>query len=83
MNRQAINREQWLDILRSCSIHHRKMARDTAPVIIGEADSEEHILHKIWSLAIDEAVDLISILPTVDEESSETDLPQNREGPSG
>jgi hypothetical protein len=86
MNRQAINLEEWIDVLRSCSMHHRKMASKTAPVIIGESASEEHILHKIWSLSIDEAVDLISILPIKDEDDedeSDDDLPQHRKGPIG
>ena len=80
-NRQAINREQWLDLLRGCAIHHKKEAEKTAPVIIGEQPSEEHIMHKVWSLSIQEAVDLISILPTVDGEDG--DLPQNSQGPLG
>ena len=43
--------------------------------------TEEHIMHKVWSLSIQEAVDLISILPTVDGDDSE--LPQHSKGPLG
>tara|TARA_R100000329_G_scaffold28616_1_gene26430 strand:- start:474 stop:749 length:276 start_codon:yes stop_codon:yes gene_type:complete len=80
-NRQAINREQWLDLMRSCAVYHKKQAEETAPVIIGEQPSEEHIMHKVWSLSVQEAVDLISILPTVDGEDG--DLPQHTKGPLG
>ena len=80
-NRQAINREQWLDLLRGCAIHHKKEAERLTPVIIGEQPSEEYIMHKVWSLSIQEAVDLISILPTVD--GDDDDLPQNSKGPLG
>ena len=80
-NRQAINREQWLDLMRGCAIYHKKKAEETAPVIIGEQPSEEHIMHKVWSLSVQEAVDLISILPTVD--GDDDDLPQHTKGPLG
>ena len=82
-NRQALNREQWLDLLRSCSMHHRKQAEETAPTKIGQQPTEEHIMHKVWSMSIDEAVELIAILPTTDEEESDGDLPQHRKGPIG
>ena len=80
-SRQAINREQWLDLMRGCAIYHKKKAEETAPVIIGEQPSEEHIMHKVWSLSVQEAVDLISILPTVD--GDDDDLPQHTKGPLG
>ena len=80
-NRQAINREQWLELLRSCSIYHKKLAEETAPTLIGQESSEEHIMHKVWSLSIQEAVDLISILPTVD--GDDNNLPQHSKGPLG
>ena len=80
-SRQAINREQWLDLMRSCSVYHKKKAEETAPVILGEQASEEHIMHKVWSLSVQEAVDLISILPTVDGDAN--DLPQHTKGPLG
>ena len=50
-SRQAINREQWLDLMRGCAIYHKKKAEETAPVILGEQASEEHIMHKVWSLS--------------------------------
>ena len=80
-SRQAINREQWLDLMRWCAIYHKKKAEETAPVILGEQASEEHIMHKVWSLSVQEAVDLISILPTVD--GDDDDLPQHTKGPLG
>ena len=80
-SRQAINREQWLDLMRGCAIYHKKKAEETAPVILGEQASEEHIMHKVWSLSVQEAVDLISILPTVD--GDDNDLPQHTKGPLG
>ncbi len=80
-SRQAINREQWLDLMRGCAIYHKKKAEETAPVILGEQASEEHIMHKVWSLSVQEAVDLISILPTVD--GDDDDLPQHTKGPLG
>ena len=80
-NRQAINREEWLDLMRSCAVYHKKKAEETAPVIMGAQATEQHILHKVWSLSIQEAVDLISILPTVD--GDDGDLPQHTKGPLG
>jgi hypothetical protein len=82
-DRQALNREQWLDLLRSCSMYHRKEAEKTAPTIIGQQPTEEHILHKVWSMSIDESVELISLLPTVDDDEDEDGLPQHRQGPIG
>tara|TARA_R110002020_G_scaffold241812_1_gene455078 strand:- start:56 stop:310 length:255 start_codon:yes stop_codon:yes gene_type:complete len=82
-DRQALNREQWLDLLRSCSMHHRKQAEETAPTIIGQEPTEEHILHKVWSLSIDEAVELIALLPTIDDDEEDDRLPQHRKGPIG
>ena len=81
-NRQAINREQWLDLLRGCAIHHKQEADKTAPTFIGQQMTEEHIMHKVWSLSIQEAVDLISILPTTDE-NDDGELPQHTKGPLG
>ena len=82
-DRQALNREQWLDLLRSCSMYHRKEAEKTSPTIIGQQPTEEYILHKVWSMSIDEAVELISLLPTVDDDEDENGLPQHRQGPIG
>ena len=67
--------------MRGCAIYHKKKAEETAPVILGEQASEEHIMHKVWSLSVQEAVDLISILPTVD--GDDDDLPQHTKGPLG
>ena len=63
-----------------CNLPQEK-AEETVPVIIGEQPSEEHIMHKVWSLSVQEAVDLISILPTVD--GDDNDLPQHTKGPLG
>lgn len=83
-SRQELNLEQWLDLLRSCSIYHRKKARDTTPTIIGQEPSEEHVLHKVWVVSINEAVDLISMLPRVEpEEVDDSKLPQHKKGPLG
>ena len=83
-SRQELNLEQWLDLLRSCSIYHRKKARDTTPTIIGQEPSEEHVLHKVWVVSINDAIDLISMLPRVEpEEVDDSKLPQHKKGPLG
>ena len=61
----------------------KKKAEETAPMFIGQQMSEDHIMHKVWSLSIQEAVDLISILPTVDEDNEDGELPQHTKGPLG
>ena len=42
------------------------------------------MLHKVWVVSINEAIDLISMLPRVEpEEVDDSKLPQHKKGPLG
>jgi len=85
INERAERREQWLLVLDGCVKHHYNLAMKTAPVIIGEEPSEEHITHKVWAMAINDAIGLIELLPVIegDEDGLDDTLPQHRTGPAG
>tara|TARA_R100000008_G_scaffold79546_1_gene61290 strand:+ start:135 stop:413 length:279 start_codon:yes stop_codon:yes gene_type:complete len=89
INEQEERRQQWIDLLKGCAGYHYKKANETAPTIIGQESSEDHILHKVWTIAINDAIGLIELLPKVEvkeEVNVEVDdkkLPQHKEGPLG
>lgn len=78
-------REQWIELLKGCSFYHHKKALKTKPVLIGIEPSDEHLSHKIWCIAVNDAIGLIELLPTIDEviNKDDPDLPQHLEGPAG
>ena len=50
INERAERREQWLLVLDGCVKHHYNLAMETAPVIIGEEPSEEHMMISFLSI---------------------------------
>ena len=78
---QTKRRQEWLDMLEACVYHHTKEANKTAPVILMQSPSEDHIMHKAFAMAVKEALDLITILPTIDDDDD--GMPQHRVGPAG
>ena len=79
---QTKRRQEWLDMLEACVYHHTKEANKTAPVILMQSPSEDHIMHKAFAMAVREALDLIIILPTIEDDDDDS-MPQHRVGPAG
>lgn len=79
---QESRRREWMDMLEACVYHHTKEANRTAPVIIMQSPSEDHLMHKAFAMAVKEALDLVALLPHLDDDD-EGDLPQHRVGPIG
>ena len=73
-------RKEWLDLLEGAALYHAKEARKTAPVLYMQPPSEEHIIHKAYTEAIREALELIKLLPTLGRDEG---LPQHKVGPIG
>lgn len=79
MMNQEENRKRWIRDLWACVQYHREKVEDTAPMnLVGisestkiEMESDEHILHKVFWFAVQEAVLLLETLETVEE--GETD----------
>ena len=75
MNNQEENRKRWIRDLWACVQYHREKVADTAPMnLVGvsestkiEMESDEHILHKVFWFAVQEAVLLLESLETADE----------------
>ena len=75
MNNQEENRKRWIRDLWACVQYHREKCEETAPMsLVGvsastqvEMESDEHILHKVFWFAVQEAVLLLESLDTVDE----------------
>jgi len=78
---QDENRERWIRDLWACVQWHREKVEETAPLnLVGvsastelEMQSDEHILHKIFWFAVQEAAILIEELATVEAEEGEID----------
>ena len=70
------NRDRWFRDLWACAQWHREKAKETAPInLVGgsastelELQSDEHILHKVFWWAVQEAVILLETLETSDDE---------------
>tara|TARA_R110002020_G_scaffold141859_2_gene313692 strand:- start:21797 stop:22048 length:252 start_codon:yes stop_codon:yes gene_type:complete len=77
MNIPRENRERWLRDLWACAQYHQEKARETAPIdLIGVSastnqGSDEHILHKVFWWAVQEAAIFLEMLN--DAEDKETD----------
>ena len=79
-------RMEWENILRDCLRYHTQVAIDLKSPIIGAEESQECIMHQVWAHAIRDAVNLIEILPLINEDNErngENGLPQHRQGPLG
>ncbi len=79
MSTQKENRERWLRDLWTCVQWHQEKARETAPLdLVGvsastelEMQSDEHILHKVFWFAVQEAAILLEQLETFEGEEEE------------
>ena len=77
MNIPKENRERWLRDLWACAQYHKEKADETAPIdLIGVSastnqGSDEHILHKVFWWAVQEAAIFLEMLN--DAEDKETD----------
>ena len=77
-------RLQWIAILKECAMYHNEKVEELKSPIIGAEESEESLMHKVWCLAIMDAIGLIEVLPLIDEENEKKgDLPQHNKGPAG
>ena len=84
IDKREERRIQWVMILRECAMYHNEMVEKLKSPIIGADESEESLMHKVWSLSIMDAVGLIEVLPIIDEDNDNDEaLPQHRQGPAG
>jgi hypothetical protein len=73
---QKENRKRWIRDLWACVQYHREKVGETAPLdLVGvsasteiEMQSDEHILHKVFWFAVQEAVLFLEACETADEE---------------
>tara|TARA_R100001594_G_scaffold128675_3_gene167022 strand:- start:1803 stop:2063 length:261 start_codon:yes stop_codon:yes gene_type:complete len=79
---QEDNRKRWIRDLWACVQYHREKVEETAPLdLVGvsastelQMQSDEHILHKVFWFAVQEAALLIETLETVEEEIDESSV---------
>ena len=77
-------RLQWVAILKECAQYHNVQYQECLPPIIGAEETEDSMMHKVWAMAIIDAVVLIEVLPVIQQEEEEEDgLPQHKPGPIG
>ena len=73
---QEENRKRWIRDLWACVQYHREKVEETTPLnLVGvsastelEMQSDEHILHKVFWFAVQEAVLFLEACETADEE---------------
>jgi len=78
-NDQEENRKRWIRDLWACVQYHREKVEETAPLdLVGvsastelEMQSDEHILHKVFWFAVQEAAILLEQLETFEGEEEE------------
>ena len=84
MDEREERRLQWVAILKECAMYHNEMVEKLKSPIIGAEETEEAMMHKVWCLAIMDAIGLVEVLPLIDKDKEEKDnLPQNNPGPLG
>ena len=77
-------RLQWIAILKECAQYHNVQYQECLSPILGAEETEDSMMHKVWAMAIIDAVGLIEVLPLIDEENEKKgDLPQHNKGPAG
>jgi hypothetical protein len=77
-------RLQWIAILKECAMYHNERVEKLKSPIIGAEETEEALMHKVWCLAIMDAIGLVEVLPLIDKDKEEKDnLPQHSRGPAG
>tara|TARA_B100000902_G_C26645717_1_gene591319 strand:- start:85 stop:342 length:258 start_codon:yes stop_codon:yes gene_type:complete len=85
MNEEKEERRlQWVAILRECAQYHNVQYQECLSPILGAEETEDSMMHKVWAMAIMDAVGLIEVLPVIEQEEEDEDgLPQHRPGPIG
>ena len=86
-NIKAEQRKQWCDLLHAGWMFHQQIVKETAPEILGDAGSDDHLFHKALSVAIMDAINFIQQIEAMgcfddsedEEESDFLSLP----GPAG
>ena len=74
MNEQEENRKRWIRDLWACAQWHQEKAKETAPLdLIGVSfssgqESDEHILHKVFWWAVQEAAIFLEACEIAEEE---------------
>ena len=75
-------REHWVNLLNAAWMYHEQLVKETAPEILGDAGSDDHLFHKALSVAIMDAIELIQQVEALgyfDEVEEELSKP----GPAG
>ena len=83
----AEQRNEWKKLLNAVWMFHQQMVKETAPEILGDAGSDDHLFHKALSVAIMDAINFIQQIEAMgyfddsedEEESDFLSLP----GPAG
>ena len=73
INEREERRLQWISILKECAQYHNEMVEKLKSPIIGAETTEEGLMHKVWCLAIIDAVKLVEVLPLIEEDEEEKD----------
>jgi len=85
MTNQEENRKRWLRDLWACAQWHKDKAKETAPLdLVGvsastelEMQSDEHILHKVFWWAVQEAAIFMEACEAVEEEEIDESSPDS------
>ena len=58
-NDKQEQRDRWVSLLNAGWMFHQQMVKETAPEILGDAGSDDHMFHKALSVAIMDAMNFI------------------------
>lgn len=78
-------REGWVGLLNAAWMYHRELVKETAPELINEPSSDEHIFHAAVSVAIKDCINMIQQMEAYgyfEDEQDEKNLLSNP-GPAG
>ena len=64
-------RLQWVAILKECAQYHNVQYQECLSPIIGAEETEDSMMHKVWAMAIIDAVGLIEVLPVIEQNEEE------------
>ena len=83
---KAMQRQQWRELLHAGYMFHQQMVKETAPEILGDAGSDDHIFHKALSVAIMDAMNFIRQVEAMGWFDDDGDMEKNtlsQPGPAG
>ena len=83
---KAMQRQQWRELLSAGYMFHQQMVKETAPEILGDAGSDDHIFHKALSVAIMDAMNFIRQVEAMGWFDDDGDMEKNtlsQPGPAG